>query len=219
MFKKSLVCVMFAIVSLQAFSQQFKDCVYVESGTLCEGEGLANINGYFKYRYITHRNSNEFLETFTVGYERNVFKNFWLGGDFSKWEKSLEVYEDVPISSDNDGKLWSRSWYKMAEIYAEQKIPLTKSRRNVVNICLGVTEAWGMDEYIDHVYTNPNPPYDGELYVNYKNEKFTGLLVKGGYDFYCLWNRINLGAEAAARWYPKLPYKDFNCGFHIGFNF
>lgn len=133
----------------------------------------------------------------------------------------LLVTENSMTDINSIGKIESRKRYHFFDVGANYS--LFKIMKHVVSIGIATSFTFGKNIYKTKLILAPPPPVgQGDIIdIGYdiRNERYWGGLADARYDFTFWKNKINVGADFAARLYAGgFPFS-LNYGFHAGFNF
>ncbi|MBL7720222.1 MAG: hypothetical protein JNL72_15400 [Flavipsychrobacter sp.] len=163
------------------------------------------------------------LQTASIKYKRAI--NSRLGVYLGYTRLPVNGYnlsqERIGFAFESTGKLTSRKHYNYFDLGVQYTV-LTMGRHSLSAIG-SASLACGTNEYL--VKTNLPPQQPGTFAeITYaetelKKESYPGGMLTARYDCKLWKNRLNLGAELAARYYThNFPFQ-LNYGLHVGYSF
>ncbi len=153
---------------------------------------------------------------------RKVYKNWRLEIGYNEWNPNKDFLQlpelwGTPNFELKPGALEFRILYRMIDFMVCYKL----NRLKKYNILLGIgySKCWGANTYIDSIYLNPGPPYDGIIYAHSTIVLYDGIIAKIAYDYNIFRNRISIGTDIKFRKYFGAYIYQIDYGFHLKLNF
>ena len=160
-------------------------------------------------------------EQLSVYYQRRIYRNWNAAIGYNAWNETgflnlikgiHGVFTEEPI--DKVGALTARYSYKMVDVIAFYKF--NKFRKHKINLGLGPSFAFGVNEYIDSVSLQG---YEGIIYTHGEHRQYFGVMPTLGYDYLCFKKKVSIGLDFRYRHYFGLKHDQGEYGFHVGYNF
>lgn len=189
--------------------------------SICRSNTISLQTGWFFTKGIENTHHNQICLT----YEHKFAKQWFAGVGYNQWfsyRRGGQYARHTVLKQINDtewehGALYTRSDYKMVDIFAAYRLLL--SSRQFLTLGLGVTRYWGNNSYIDWFAVNPEPPHDLVLYQYYKNSGYWGLMPFLSYDYQFLKNRVATGLDLKYRYYRGEQFQQIDGNLHVKFMF
>ncbi len=156
--------------------------------------------------------------------ERRVYRNWSIAAGYSAWNETSFLSEFARIHGvggyepfDKVGSLQQRYSYKMRDVFVCYKY--NKFKKHKIKAGLGLSYTYGINEYVDSVYHNPSPPFDGIIFLHDERHSYWGLVPLFSYDYLCLRRRVGIGADFRVRKYFGIHSTQIDYGAHVALNF
>lgn len=226
MLKKLLFCVGIFVVALQpvAAQQDYNNSFNFSYGNFFPNGESHQVKASFSdfiNRFNPDELPNSFMRQTTYTYSRKIFKNVSVSVDYSKWQIKDHGAKYVVLQNITTpfyiGRPMQHRCFQMVDLGVNYKLTFLKNNA----IILGVSGSYltGLNSYLDSFYINPDPPYDGVLYMSEKKEHFFGLVPSFSYRCYFLKKRFNAGIDVKYRYYFNLDFKEIDYALSVGVSF
>lgn len=155
-------------------------------------------------------------------YYRRVYQRIHAVISYSQWQESLDnrlnaphfVRQNFAQESYNQGKIYTRTKYKMIDLGGLYELPLSAQHHSAF-AGLGISRYWGINNYITSYFIKPHPVYDG---ID-KKEQYWGSYIQASYRYSFWHNRIAAGATLKLRYFfQQLPI-EHNYLLYVGIGF
>jgi hypothetical protein len=157
-------------------------------------------------------------------YDRRIYKNWHVAIGYSEWNETSFLSEHKGIHGisgfdpiDKVGSIQERYSYKMYDVFASYKY--NRFKKHKLKAGVGFSYTKGYNTYVDSVYLNQSPPYDGIIFVHNERHAYYGIVPFIGYDYLCISKRLGLGLDFRVRKYFGIHSSQIDYGFHVAFNF
>lgn len=156
-----------------------------------------------------------------------IYKNIGVGLGYSQWNRSklfvINKHHGLQETSSTNyipivGQLESRYDFKMADGYINYQHNLFNSA-HYVYAQLGLSYCWGINEYLDLYWRNPEPGGDVIAFYRQESASYWGIIPGIGYNYYFLKNRLNVGMLIRGRYYRYRTPMQLDMALNIGVNF
>lgn len=179
-------------------------------------------NGYKFYAVLDQLGLRQ-ASMVSVKYKRSITERMGIFAGYAvapvnAW---LLVTENSMSDINSVGKIESRKRYHFFD--AGLNYSLLKMKRHTLSAGLAASFTFGDNIYKTKLVLAPPPPYGQgdiiDIAYDIRKEYYWGAVTDIRYDFTFWKNRINAGADLAARIYSGgFPFS-LNYGIHVGFNF
>lgn len=154
-----------------------------------------------------------------------ISRNIQLGVGYATWNtvpalitRTYPTGQEIPGSSGNDtlkkGLLLTRRAYKMIDLYGMYTVKTTK--RAEVNLGIGLSYAWGINNYVDTLYRYLHDVYiEGHDQVDH----YWGIVPMASYNYFLWHYRVAVGCDLRWRKYFGFYSSQIDYGYHIIINF
>jgi hypothetical protein len=223
MLKKLLFCVGLCALALQPVlaQQDYNNSLtFSTGGFLVTGIDNQIKSNFFKSIKTFDDLTFKLTMQTSYSYRRKIYKNLSAGISYNKWKGTernhkfgiLYATADSPVK----GTPLEYDNFKMIDVSVFYRVRLN---RNEVLAGLGMSYIYGDVTYIDHIYINPDPPYDGIIYSITSRKRYYGVTPSVSYNYYLLKNRVNVGADLRYRFCNSLGFAQVDYMIHAGVNF
>lgn len=157
-------------------------------------------------------------------YERRITDRWQVTASYGKWflfkefYTAVEIWYQVPAMTGwRDDVVWRQHDHSYVDLTGGylfcNKAAFTISGH------AGPSLTWGIIEYLNSVWVNPEPPQDALYRTTKKKESHFGMVATLNCS-YALWKqRISIGVFGTGRHYPGLGSTQVDVGAQLGYNF